>query len=143
MNATRVALAALAFLVDSRFAAATDSLTCDIDDAAVQLGLLASVGSEPSALIGTMQGTLTLKPAREWPPAEIELSSENLAQTWVSPPEIRLWLFVKRNKKTPEINLVIGTQRTPDGDYGGRYRARVGTGDNVRERAGRITCRLE
>jgi hypothetical protein len=143
MPATRLALAALAFLLDPRLAAATDSLTCDIDDADVQLGLLASVGSEPDALIGTMQGTLTLKPSRDWPPAEIKLSSENLAQTWVFPPEIRLWLFVRRNKKTPEINLVISTQRAANGDYGGRYRARAGTGDNIRERAGRVTCRLE
>jgi hypothetical protein len=143
MNATRVALAAFAFFVASGFAAATDSLTCKIDDAAIEFGLLASVGSSPDSLIGIVQGTLTLKPARDWPSAEIELRDENLAQRWIDPPEIRLWLSVSGDKKRPKIDLVIVGQRAANGDYGGRFRATARTGDKTQERAGRVTCRLE
>src|SRR5262249_34104003 len=106
-NATPVALAALAFFFDSTLAAATASLTCDIDDAAIELGLLASVGSLPDALIGSVQGTLTLKRAGDWPSVEIDLGDTNLAQKWIDPPEMHLWLFVRGDKKIPEIDLVI------------------------------------
>lgn len=140
LNATRAALAALALLVDSRFAAATASLTCDIDDAAIELGLLASVGSSPDSLIGIAQGTLTLKRATDWPSAEIDLRDENLVQKWIDPPEMRLWLFVRGNKKIPEINLVIVAQRALNEEYGGRYRATVRTDGKTREHAGRVTC---
>jgi hypothetical protein len=142
VKATCVALAALAFFVDSRFAVATASLTCDIDDAAIELGLLASMGSSPDSLIGIVQGTLTLKRAGNLPPVEIDLGNKNLAQKWFDPPEMRLWLFVDGNKKMPEINLVIVTQRTAYGEYGGRYRATVRTDDKTREHAGRVTCTL-
>jgi hypothetical protein len=142
MNATCVALAALAFFVDSRFAAATASLTCNIDDAAIELGLLASLGSSPSSLIGIVRGTLTLKRAGEWPPVEIHLRDENLAQKWFDPPEMRLWMFVHGDKKRPEINLVIVTQRAAYGEYGGHYRATVRTDGKTREHAGRVTCTL-
>jgi hypothetical protein len=133
----------LAFFVNPRFAAATDSLTCRIDDAAMELGLLASVGSSPSSLIGNLQGTLTLKRDKDWPAVEIDLGDEDLAQKWIDPPELRLWLFVGRNKKMPETDLVIVTQRAANRDYGGRYRATVRSGGKTREHAGRVTCRLE
>jgi hypothetical protein len=142
MNATCVVLAALAFFVDSRFAAATASLTCDIDDAAIALGLLASVGSLPDALIGTVQGTLTLKRAGGSPPVEIDLGEENFAQRWIDPPEMRLWLFVRGDKRIPEINLVIVMQRTAYGEYGGRYRATLRSDGKTREHAGLVTCTL-
>lgn len=143
MNAARVVLAALAFCAHARFAAATDSLTCDIGDDAVELGLLASVGTSPFSLIDTVQGTLTLKPATDWPSAKIDLGHEHLVQKWVDPPELRLWLFVSGDKAMPEINLVIVTQRAAKGDYGGRYRATVRADGNTRERTGRVTCTLE
>jgi hypothetical protein len=140
MNATCVALAALAFFADARFAAATASLTCDIDDAAIGFGVLASVGSSPDSLIGIVQGTLALKRAGDWPSVEIDLSDANLVQKWIDPPEMRLWLFVRGNKKIPEINLVIVAQRAANEEYGGRYRATVRTDGKTREHAGRVAC---
>jgi hypothetical protein len=142
MNRVRAAVVCAMALAPASPAAATATLACAIDDATTKLELLASVGTPASSPIGSVRGSVTLKPAPGRPSVKVDVTRENLAQQWIDGPALRLWLSVTGSDATPDVDLVIVARRVADTDFRGRYRLTGRRGPATRSAAGRVACTL-
>ena len=142
MNRARTAAGCAIVLASAGSAGATATLTCAIDDPSAKLELLASVGTPASSPIGSVRGSVTLKPAPGRPSVKVDVTRENLAQQWIDGPALRLWLSVTGSDATPDMDLVIVARRVADTDFRGRYRLTGRRGPATRSAAGRVACTL-
>lgn len=121
-------------------AAATATLTCDIEDTRVEFSLMGAVGSIPSFSINHAE--LELKAGAEWAPGKFEAAQITVAQRWILEPDLRLHLRVEPEGKTPEIDLVIVTKQKSEFDFAGTYRLTVVSGGKTVKKSGKAACGL-
>lgn len=134
-------LAALIVCAGATQAGATGTLTCEIDDKAVEFAAQGAVGSIAASISG-LSAELNLKAAAGRKATRIALGAESLRQQWLDGPELRLWLRGDGEKDQPAFDLVIVTRKKSELDYAGAYRLTVDNAGKGRKVSGRVKCSL-
>ncbi|MDK9696054.1 MAG: hypothetical protein OEL76_06675 [Siculibacillus sp.] len=131
-----VASLAAAFLHPG-VAAATATLTCDVEEKSFAFHLQAAVGHEAMTLSG-LRGELRLD--REG--IALDLDSEALMQAWIEGGDLRLRFHIYGEADRPDVDFVVLTRRRGETAHPGRYRLIIGGGETRRTRRGAIGCVL-
>ena len=123
---------------------ATATLLCEITDRSLEFSLQGAVGSIASSVSG-LQAEIEIKAAGAEPARKVVFDSDSLVQRWIDGLDLKLWLRVEHDQKTPETDLIIEAKRKSKGvdKYAGNFRLTVEGAKAPRTFAGKVSCSID
>jgi hypothetical protein len=124
-------------------AAASQTLTCTIEEQDLTFDFQGALGSPANARLNGARGQLEWKARGGRPEVKIEISPEILAQEWIVGSELRLRFYRDSEGGRPEVDLIVTAARARESTYRGRYSLAANANGKDWKRSGRILCELE
>ena len=123
---------------------ATATLICESKGKSLEFSLQGAVGSIASSVSG-LQAEIELKAAGAEPARKVAFDSDSLVQRWIDGLDLKLWLRVEHDEKTPETDLIIEAKRKSKGvdKYAGNFRLTVEGAKAPRTFAGKVSCSID